>query len=180
MNIDKLLNSNKQLEKLYSSRINSAFKTTTGENMIIPVAASLASGIICHNFQETGRPLEYIVFAVMLISWILSGFLAGFLKKWYHIIFCAAFNLLPFLFFNAGENTSSEVNKILVSAFSFTSDYNFEPILNLGINAFTAALILTAVSGISMLAGFYIRKSSRSLKTYCRLRVEMLNNGAEN
>ncbi len=178
MNADKLISSNKHIKNLFRQRIEAFFGTTPAENMAFPLAATFASGFICRNFSGV-MWLEVTAVAVMLVSWALSSLLSGFLKQWYFIIFSSAVNFLPYLFFNAEAENASEVNRVLVAVCEFISYYSVEPVLNLGIEAFTVSAAIAAASGIFMLTGFIIRKNARSSREYCKVRLNMLG-GTEN
>ncbi len=177
MKLDKIIGSNNLLKDFFAIRVKAVFNTTTPEGMLFPAAAALASGIICRNFTGSVHWLEITAVTVMLLSWVFSALLSGFLKRWHFIIFSAAFNLLPHLFFNAAETNPSEVNRILVSISEFTALFSAEPLINLGIDAFTVSAALAAASAVFMVIGFVIRKNARSSKEYCRVRLNMLSKG---
>lgn len=180
MKLDKTIRSNKLLKSFFTLKIKSFFGTTPAENLIFPVTAVLASGIICRNIAGNTHWLEITAAAVMLLSWVLSSLLSGFLKRWYFILLSGGINLLPYLFFNAAETNPSDINEIFVLISEFTVLYSAEPILNLGITAFNLSVTITAASAVLMVLGFIIRKNARSSKEYCKVRLSMLSKGAEN
>lgn len=180
MKLDKIVNSNKLIKNFFALRIKSFFGTSPVENLIFPVTAVLASGIICRNFTGRTHWLEITAVTVMLLSWVLSSLLSGFLKRWYFILLSAGLNLLPYVFFNAAEDSASELNEIFVLISEFTAVYSAEPILSLGITAFNLSVIITTATAVLMVTGFIIRKNARSSKEYCRVRLNMLSKGTEN
>ncbi len=179
MNIDKLITSNRWFKKCFRIRIEAFFHTTGGENIAFPAAASVAAGIICHNFSGSLMWLETTAAAVMLLSWVYSSFLSGFLKQWYFFIFSAAYNLLPYLFFNAAKTNPSEINKIFVEISNFLMGYGMRPLTSPGIEPFTVSASVAAGTGICMLIGFWARKNARSSREYCKVRLGMLGDGTE-
>lgn len=180
MKLDKTISSHKLLRELFFVRVKASFNTTTAENMAFPAVAAIASGVICRNFSGGIHWLEITAMAVMLLSWVFSGLLSGFLKRWHFIIFSTAFNLLPYLFFNAAETNPSDVNRIFVAVSEFTAVYAVEPLINLGIKAFTISAFIAGITGVCMLIGFFIRKNARSSREYCKVRLNMLSKGTEN
>lgn len=180
MKIDNFFSSNKFTAWLLKVRVNAFFGTTAVEDMAFPAAAAFASGFICRNSGGSYGWLEITAVTVMLLAWAYSALSSGFLKRWHFIIFSASFNLLPYLFFNAAETNSSEVNRIFVYISEFTAVYAVKPIINLGIDAFTVSAFITGLTGVLMLTGFLIRKNARSSKEYCRVRLNMLSKGTEN
>lgn len=180
MKLDKIVKSNKLIKNFFILRIKAFFGTSPVENLIFPVTAVLASGMICRNFTGNTHWLEITAVTVMLLSWVLSSLLSGFLKRWYFILLSGGINLLPYLFFNAAEANPSEVNEIFVIISEFTALYSAEPILNLGITAFNLSVTITAASAVLMVIGFIIRKNARSSKEYCKVRLNMLSKGTEN
>lgn len=179
MKIDKLLTSNKFAAWLFRQRINAFFGTTAAENMVFPAAAAVASGFICRNFTGGVYWLEIAAVTVMLLAWALSSLLGGFLKRWYFIIFSAAFNLLPHILMN-GQAETSEIGTFLAEVSHFIAVYAAEPLLSAfsetGITPFILSAVITGGSGVLMLAGFIIRKNARSSREYCRVRLSMLGN----
>ena len=180
MKLDKTISSHKWLRELFMVRVKAAFGTSAAENMTFPAAAAIASGVICRNFAGNAYWLEITAMTVMLLSWVFSGLLSGFLKRWHFIIFSTAFNLLPYLFFNAAETNPSDVNRIFVAASEFTAVYAVEPLIDSGIEAFTISAFIAGLTGVCMLIGFIIRKNARSSREYCRVRLNMLSKGTEN
>lgn len=180
MSIDKLVQTNKVAAELFKIRINAFFNTTPAENMLFPLLSGFMSGFICRNYGGQGFYPEILAVAVMLLSWIFSALLSGFLKQWYFIIFSAAVNLLPYLFFNAAHTNPSDINGIFVAITEFTAVYAVLPLINLGIRAFDISVGITAGTALFMLIGFIIRKKARSSREYCRVRLSMLSKGTEN
>lgn len=177
---DNLFSSNKFAAWLLKIRVNAFFGTTPAENMVFPAAAALASGFICRFNGDERQWLQLTALSVMLLSWVLSSLLSGFLKQWYFLCFSAAFNLLPHIFLNAAETDTSQINRILVTISEFTVIFSAKPLLQLGIEAFELSAIIAGGSGALMLIGFLIRKNARSSREYCKVRLNMLSKGTEN
>lgn len=177
--IDKLLTSNKFAAWLFRQRVIAVFGTTSAENMAFPAAAAIASGFICRNFAGEIYWLESVCVTVMLLAWVLSSLLAGFMKRWHFLIFSAGFNLLPHLFMNRQEGVS-DMSVFLAEASRFIAVYSSEPMVTAlsqtGITPFILSAFITGGSGALMLAGFFIRKNARSSREYCKVRLSMLGN----
>ena len=180
MKTDKLVQNHKVIAELFETRIKAFFHTTPAENMLFPLSAMFMSGFICRNYGGTTHYLEIIAVTVMLLSWIFSSLLSGFLKQWYFIFFSAGINLLPYLFFNAALTNPSDINAVFVSITEFTAVYAAEPIISLGIRAFDISLFITGATAVLMLTGFIIRKKARSSREYCKVRLSMLSKGTGN
>lgn len=153
-------------------RITAFFKTTPTENICFPVAAVFACGIL--NWYGSAEWLSIAAFAVMLLSWILSSLLSGFLKRWYFIIYCAAFNLLPHLFISTAEKEVDAVNEIL-AFISRLVTYGNAPLINMGADSFVISAAIVGGSVLFVIVGFYCRKSLKKSRAYCKIRLSMLD-----
>jgi len=153
-------------------RITAFFKTTPTENICFPVAAVFACGIL--NWYGSADWLCIAAFVIMLLSWILSSLLSGFLKRWYFIIYCAAFNLLPHLFINTAEREADSVNEIL-AFISRLVTYGNAPLINMGADSFVISAVISGGSLLFMFIGFYFRKNLKKSRAYCKIRLNMLD-----
>lgn len=176
--LDKFVTSNIHAASFMQLRVEAFFGTSAAENLAFPAAASLACGFICaENGAE--HPMSIAALCVMVLSWILSGLLSGFLRRFYFIPYAAVFNLLPYLFISEAEKGGSQSDAILAYGTRLLSETAVSPVLALGIDSFTASAIIAGLSVICVLIGFYIRKNARSSRAYCKIRINMLSGGKE-
>ncbi len=176
--LDKFVTSNIHAASFMQLRVEAFFGTSAAENLAFPAVASLACGFICaENGAE--HPMSIAALCVMVLSWILSGLLSGFLRRFYFIPYAAVFNLLPYLFISEAEKGGSQSDVILAYGTRLLSETAVSPVLALGIDSFTASAIIAGLSVICVLIGFYIRKNARSSRAYCKIRINMLSGGKE-
>ncbi len=176
--LDKFVTSNIHAASFMQLRVEAFFGTSAAENLAFPAAASLACGFIC---SENGaeHPMSIAALCVMILSWILSGLLSGFLRRFYFIPYTAVFNLLPYLFISEAEKGGSESDRILAFGTQLISETAVSPLSGIGIDGFTASAAIAVISAVCVLIGFYIRKNARSSRAYCKIRINMLSNGKE-
>lgn len=153
-------------------RITAFFKTTPAENILFPILAVFACGIL--NWYGSTDWLCVSAFVLMLLSWILSSLLSGFLKRWYFIIYCVAFNLLPHLFISTAEKETDAVNEVL-AFISRLVTYGNVPINDLGVDPFVISAVIAGGSVFFTLVGFYCRGKLRKSRAYCKIRLSMLD-----
>lgn len=176
--LDRFVTSNVRAASFMQLRVVAFFGTTPAENMAFPAVASLACGFICSEYGSE-HYTAIIAVCVMILSWILSSLLSGFLRRWYFIPYAAAFNLLPYLFISEAEKGGEQINEILAFATSVISETAVSPLSSLGLNGFTVSAIIAGLSALCVLIGFYIRKNARSSRAYCKIRLNMLSSGKE-
>lgn len=179
MNIlDRIVTSNVHAAGFMQLRVEAFFRTSSAENMAFPAAASAACGFICAE-KGADHPLAIAAVCLMIISWILSGLLSGFLRRWYFIPYAAIFNLLPYLFISETEKGGSESDEILAFGTRLVSETAVSPLSALGIDSFTVSAIIAGAAALCVVIGFYVRKNARSSRAYCKIRINMLSNGKE-
>lgn len=179
MNIlDRIVASNAVAAHFVQLRTEAFFGTSGAENMAFPAAASIACGFICSE-KGSEHPMAVIASCVMVLAWILGGLLSGFLRRWYFIPYSAVFNLLPYLFIKEAGTSGSETDAILAFGTRLISETAVSPFLSLGIDSFTASVIIAAAASFCVVTGFYIRKNARSSRAYCKIRINMLSKEKE-
>ena len=171
--LDRFLDAHPWLFDFFRLRIVAFFGTSPAENVCFPLFAAFACGIM--NCSSAFGWISSAIFVLMLLSWVLSSLLSGFLKRWYFIVFSAAFNLLPYVFINAAEKEIDDVNEILAFISRFTSVYANAPLVNMGIDSFVVSATIAGGSALFMLLGFLIRGSLKNSRAYCRIRLSMLD-----
>ena len=176
--LDRFVTSNIHAASFMQLRVVAFFGTTPAENIAFPAIASVACGFICMEYG-TEHFLSIAALCIMLLSWVLSSLLSGFLRRWYFIFYAAAFNLLPYLFISEAEKESSQINEILAYSTRLISETAVSPLSSLGADAFNVSAVIAAVSAVCVLAGAYIRKNARSSRAYCKIRLSMLSSGKE-
>lgn len=175
---DRIVTSNVHAASFVQLRTESFFGTSGAENMAFPAAASAACGFICAE-NGADHPLSIAALCVMILAWLLSGMLSGFLRRWYFIPYAAVFNLLPYLFINETRTGGSESDVVLAFGTSIISEAAVSPLLALGIDSFTASAVIAAAASLCVVIGFCIRKNARSSRAYCKIRINMLSKGKE-
>lgn len=169
---DRFIEKYSFISDYFRLKVISLFNTTPMENICFPAAAVFACGIF--NFKEFGI-LSAAVFVIMLLSWILSSLLSGFLKRWYFIGFSAAFNLLPHVFINTAEKEVDAVNEILAFISRLTVIYANNPLIESGADPFAVSAAITVGTALFMILGFIIRRKLKNSHAYCRIRLSMLD-----
>lgn len=169
--IDRFAAKHPLFRKYAEERIDIFFNTGLHVNIDIFITAGITGGLLSHSGNDV---LKWGALAAMLLVWLMSAALAGFMKQWMFIFFEAVYFVLPQIIMipdngEALRETQYFVSDIVRAVWAY-------PIAELipGLDHSTMSYILLVIYILIFLAGTRLRTAAKHSELYCRTRLGQL------
>lgn len=172
--IDRLAAAHPSFRKYAGERIELFFGTSLHANIWACLTAGIAAGILANSPNDVIRVMS---FAVLLIVWLFSSLLAGFMKQYPFIFFTAVYYILPQVIIINGEpgtGTGMRETQYFVSDIASAVWVSPFTAVITELDFSTVGYIFFGIYLLIFFLGARLRSSAKHSELYCRTRLEQL------